>query len=54
MIFVLIFSIVNRDDSDTVDESERRFAWDVYHIENCQLYPKVVSNALKNTTLQVR
>ena len=45
--------IVDRDDSDTVDdESERRFTWDVYHIENYLLDPKVVLNVLKNTTLQ--
>ena len=49
----LVFSIVDKDDSDTVDdEGEGRFTWDVYHIENYLLDPSVVLNVLKNTTLQ--
>ena len=48
-----VFSIVDKDDSDTVDdEGEGRFTWDVYHIENYLLDPAVVLNVLKNTTLQ--
>ena len=49
----LVFSIVDKDDSDTVDdEGEGKFTWDVYHIENYLLDPTVVLNVLKNTTLQ--
>ena len=49
----LVFSIVDRDDSDLLDdENERRFTWDVYHIENYLLDPTVVLNVLRNTTLQ--
>ena len=49
----LVFSIVDRDGSETVDdESQRRFTWDVYHIENYLLDPKIVLHVIKNMTLQ--
>ena len=48
-----VFSIVDRDDSGTIDdESKGRFTWDVYHIENYLLDPKVVLDVLKSITLQ--
>ena len=49
----LVFSIVDRDDSEMVEEEgEGRFTWDVYHIENYLLEPRIVLDVLKNTTLQ--
>ena len=49
----LVFSIVDRDDAEMVDnEGEGRFTWDVYHIENYLLDPKVVLGVLKSMTLQ--
>lgn len=49
----LVFSIVDGDGSETVDdEGERRFTWDVYHIENYLLDPKVVLDVLRNITLE--
>ena len=41
------FSIVDRDfDGDQVAEAERRFSWDVYHIENYLLEAKYISQAI--------
>ena len=49
----LVFSIVDRDDSESSDnEIDGRFTWDVYHIENYLLDPKVVLDVLRNMTLQ--
>lgn len=49
----LVFSIVDKDDSETVDDEEKgRFTWDVYHIENYLLDPAVVLSVLKSITLQ--
>ena len=49
----LVYSIVDRDDSGKIDDEVKgRFTWDVYHIENYLLDPKVVLAVLKNTTLQ--
>ena len=49
----LVFSIVDRDDSEAPDdERDGRFTWDVYHIENYLLEPKVVLDVLRNMTLQ--
>ena len=49
----LVFSIVDRDDSESPDdERDGRFTWDVYHIENYLLDPTVVLDVLRNMTLQ--
>ena len=49
----LVFSIVDRDDSEVVEEQNRgRFTWDVYHIENYLLEPEIVLDVLKKITLQ--
>ena len=49
----LVFSIVDRDGTEPIDkESDGRFTWDVYHIENYLLDPKIVLNVLNNMTLQ--
>ena len=49
----LVFSIVDRDGTEPTDEEgDGRFTWDVYHIENYLLDPKIVLNVLKNITLQ--
>ncbi len=49
----LVFSIVDRDDAETIDdEASGRFTWDVYHIENYLLEPEVIFQVLTNMTLQ--
>lgn len=49
----LVFSIVDRDDQDKVDdESKGRFTWDVYHIENYLLQPDVIYQVLMKISLQ--
>ena len=49
----LVFSIVDKDDSETVDEEgQGRFTWEVYHIENYLLNPKIMLDVLKTITLQ--
>ena len=49
----LVFSIVDRDDSQAEEEEDKgRFVWDVYHIENYLLEPAIVLDVLKRMTLQ--
>ena len=49
----LVFSIVDRDGTEpTGEEGNGRFTWDVYHIENYLLDPKILLNVLRNMTLQ--
>ena len=49
----LVFSIVDKDDAEMVDdEGEGKFTWDVYHIENYLLDSKVVLVLLKSLALQ--
>lgn len=49
----LVFSIVDRDDSEVIEEQNKgRFTWDVYHIENYLLEPEIVLDVLKRITLQ--
>ncbi|WP_342630605.1 AAA family ATPase [Marinobacter alkaliphilus] len=47
------FSIVDHDfDADELISSERRFQWNVYHVENFLLVPKYIREALKSISLE--
>ena len=48
-----IFSIVDRDDSDRVQDGEEsgRFTWDMYHIENYLLDESVILDVLQKSTI---
>ena len=49
----LVFSIVDKDESDPIDdEGTGRFMWDVYHIENYLLNQKIILDVLRSMTLQ--
>ena len=47
------FSIVDKDDDARVDVDEKRgmYTWDVYHIENYLLEPRVILSVLKRISL---
>ncbi|QIB66957.1 AAA family ATPase [Kineobactrum salinum] len=47
------YSIVDRDfGDDELVPSERRFSWDVYHVENFLLEPNYISEALSSLSLR--
>ncbi|MDE0152629.1 MAG: AAA family ATPase [Gammaproteobacteria bacterium] len=48
---IKIYSIVDRDGSDAIRIGDRRYSWDVYHIENYLLEPTYIHEVLNDSTV---
>ena len=48
---IKIYSIVDRDRKETVRGGERRFSWNVYHIENYLLEPTYIYEVMEDSTV---
>ena len=49
---IQIYSIVDLDNREVLSAGERRFSWDVYHIENFLLEPTYILDVIQDSTLQ--